>query len=610
MTQKSFSLAIPTTGGGGGTGVQSIVAGMNITVDNTDPQNPIVSSTADDITVVANYSALPAASTVTGEFYWCSASQGTAWLPGSLGGTYYSAGLYYSNGNTWEYLDVPYQATQAGVDAGVITDQFITPFTFQNSSQLAGKISLNGTSSATTGYISIGNTYGLTATSSVYNSRSIVSTFDFFKSDSGYFGDRPIRLSAKSSSYTSIFSLDDNSLIYNANDLSGSLNSYTSIDRFGFYTQATGGGSTTYLRLSSDALQLRANVTGGSRKASIRTSNYTGTGTWDYELPNYGGTFAMTSDILATVLTGFSVPASSAVVATDTILAAFGKIQAQTNANVATLATKATINGDAPAGTYRLGTTNAQSFALRTNNADRLTVDASGNIVQAGTTTNFDIVVFRIRNLAGSFWRVFTNTITGQLDFGGDFTEVNFTKPITNLKGTNSRFVESDSAGNPTAIENIISHFIYNLTAQGLLSDVSNWNAVTGVYTGTTLASYLLEQGQYFEDAEYFYYMNSTTVPLRIAKSNTINKTKAVFVTAAASVSSYTERFFFVNGSFNFTLPDPTTYTDVELTFKNISASDTCTLTGYNVDLTTGYAIAPLGFVKIKSSGAGWYKIS
>lgn len=71
------------------------------------------------ITVVANYSALPDPTTVTGEFYWAEASQGTSWLPGSLGGTYYNAGMYYSNGVSWSYLETPYQATQLEVNAGV-----------------------------------------------------------------------------------------------------------------------------------------------------------------------------------------------------------------------------------------------------------------------------------------------------------------------------------------------------------------------------------------------------------------------------------------------------------------------------------------------------------
>lgn len=120
------------SGGGGGGTVTSVNSGTDITVDNTDPANPIVNFTGtyqDPITVVANYSALPAVGTVTGQFYWCSASQGTKWLPGALGGTYYSAGMYYSNGVSWEFLDVPYNATQAEVNTGTNTDKFVTPAT-------------------------------------------------------------------------------------------------------------------------------------------------------------------------------------------------------------------------------------------------------------------------------------------------------------------------------------------------------------------------------------------------------------------------------------------------------------------------------------------------
>jgi len=131
------------SGSGGSSGtINSIVAGTNITVDNTDPANPIVASTATKITVVANYSALPAANTVSGKFYWCSASQGTAWLPGSLGGTYYNSGLYYSNGTTWEFLNVPYNATQAEVNTGTNDDKFITPNTLTNATVITNKAPL------------------------------------------------------------------------------------------------------------------------------------------------------------------------------------------------------------------------------------------------------------------------------------------------------------------------------------------------------------------------------------------------------------------------------------------------------------------------------------
>jgi hypothetical protein len=90
-----------------------------------------------DITVVANYSALPDPTTVSGQFYWCSASQGTSWLPGSLGGTYYNSGMYYSNGTTWEFLNVPYNATQSEVNAGTNNDKFVTSETLKNQNYLA-----------------------------------------------------------------------------------------------------------------------------------------------------------------------------------------------------------------------------------------------------------------------------------------------------------------------------------------------------------------------------------------------------------------------------------------------------------------------------------------
>jgi len=91
------------------------------------------------ITVVANYSALPDPTTVSGKFYWAEASQGTSWLPGSLGGTYYNSGMYYSNGVSWTFMNVPYQATQAEVNTGTNNDKFVTPSTFTNASKWGTK---------------------------------------------------------------------------------------------------------------------------------------------------------------------------------------------------------------------------------------------------------------------------------------------------------------------------------------------------------------------------------------------------------------------------------------------------------------------------------------
>ena len=114
-------------------------------------------SEANDITVVANYSALPAANTVSGQFYWCSAAQGTSWLPGSLGGTYYNSGMYYSNGISWEFLNVPYNATQSEVNTGTNDDKFITPLTFTNASKWGTVGTIKGTLAATSGLIPTAN---------------------------------------------------------------------------------------------------------------------------------------------------------------------------------------------------------------------------------------------------------------------------------------------------------------------------------------------------------------------------------------------------------------------------------------------------------------------
>jgi hypothetical protein len=95
-------------------------------------------SEGSDIEVVLNYSALPDPTTVSGQFYWVSNSQGTKWtpdwdwLPLGLGDPYYTNGMYYSNGVFWEYTPLPYQATQTEVNTGTNEDKFVTPKTFND----------------------------------------------------------------------------------------------------------------------------------------------------------------------------------------------------------------------------------------------------------------------------------------------------------------------------------------------------------------------------------------------------------------------------------------------------------------------------------------------
>lgn len=92
-----------------------------------------------NIQVEANYAALPDPTTVTGEFYWAESSQGTQWLPGSLGGTYYPLGIYYSNGVSWTHIESPYQATLVTVNAALNDNQFVTPYTFDNADKWTTK---------------------------------------------------------------------------------------------------------------------------------------------------------------------------------------------------------------------------------------------------------------------------------------------------------------------------------------------------------------------------------------------------------------------------------------------------------------------------------------
>ncbi len=84
---------------------------------------------SDYIIVVANFSTLPDPTTVDNRFFYVNDFQGSKWLPGTLGGTYYPKGIYYSNGISWSYIESPYQASQAEVNAGLNVDKFVSSLT-------------------------------------------------------------------------------------------------------------------------------------------------------------------------------------------------------------------------------------------------------------------------------------------------------------------------------------------------------------------------------------------------------------------------------------------------------------------------------------------------
>lgn len=199
-----------------------------INAANPSASNPFA-TLADrfSIGVVSTFSALPDASLNNGKFYWVENTQGTKWLPGSLGGTFYNKGLYYSNGVGWQSIENPYQATQAEVDAGSVSDRFVTPNTLYTSSQwgtksdkpttkivvssLANLIathSVNGSneiqltnavyvfdlpSFEITGYTLVGHTLGTTLSGHSQNINTLLSTEDgisLIKSDGNLFIDQ------------------------------------------------------------------------------------------------------------------------------------------------------------------------------------------------------------------------------------------------------------------------------------------------------------------------------------------------------------------------------------------------------------------------------------
>jgi Phage tail repeat like len=123
------------------------------------------------ISTVNTFADLPPADLNSGQFYWVTVSTGTWWLPGNLGGTYRSKGLYFSNGVTWDTVPVPYQATQPEVDTGTEEYKFVTPLTLKGSAQWDTKANTTHTHSISniTGLQTALNDWAFYATNVFYN---------------------------------------------------------------------------------------------------------------------------------------------------------------------------------------------------------------------------------------------------------------------------------------------------------------------------------------------------------------------------------------------------------------------------------------------------------
>lgn len=110
---------------------------------------------------VDTYADLPDPTLHTDEYYHVVNSQGSAFWPGWIGGTFYSKGFYYSDGSAWEFVgEVPYQASQADVDAGIITDQFVSPATLKSNLTNTRKETIGFTSDGAGSAIATGKVKG------------------------------------------------------------------------------------------------------------------------------------------------------------------------------------------------------------------------------------------------------------------------------------------------------------------------------------------------------------------------------------------------------------------------------------------------------------------
>lgn len=87
----------------------------------------------EDTLYVNTYADLPDPTTVPDKVYGVLNSTGIPYISVIFGGNYRAKGFYRSNGIAWNYLgEFPIQATQSEVNAGTVTDKFVSPATLRN----------------------------------------------------------------------------------------------------------------------------------------------------------------------------------------------------------------------------------------------------------------------------------------------------------------------------------------------------------------------------------------------------------------------------------------------------------------------------------------------
>jgi hypothetical protein len=431
----------------------------------------------DDLYQVANYSALPSASTYTNDIVWVSNSQGSKWLPGSLGGTYYPNGLYYSNGTSWEYQETPYNATQSEVNTGTNNDKFVTPLTFANATKWnslvpytgattdvdLGANELNVESIKITGQSGLGHLHLRRQSSNPTASANNTAIFadvngDIkYKNDNQYYTTLKTSLNTADRTYTfpnrTGTIADDTDLATKQNTITGGATTIVSSnltvskaltsDASGkVATSATTSTELGHLSGVTSAVQTQINSKEPTIIAGTSTQYWRGDKTFqtlNTTAVTEGTNLYLTEPrVRGTVLTGF-VSGAGTLTATDTVLSAVNKL-------------------DGNIGTKQATITGAASSVVSTNfNANVAVVtDASGKLSQITGVSSTEI----------GYLDGVTSAIQTQIN-GKEATITGGATTITGSNLTASRMLVSDALGK-VAVSSVTS------TEAGYLSGVTS----------------------------------------------------------------------------------------------------------------------------------------
>lgn len=183
---------------------------------------------------------------------------------------------------------------------------------------------------------------------------------------------------------------------------------------------------------------------------AIQRANHTGS-----QLASTISDFAAT--VRSTVLTGVSVATSQVIAATDTVLQAFGYLQAQITALTSTVAGKANITGQAFTGSItatNLSNTNTgdqflfgtiavagQSNVVADSTNDTLTLVAGTNVTITTNATTDTITINATGGGGGGTWGSITGTLSTQTDLQAALDA----KQATLISGTNIKTVNGEN---------------------------------------------------------------------------------------------------------------------------------------------------------------------